>query len=308
MRKPSPHVHLCRCAVSAAGAVALALVLAPAASATSTGTAVAAVAAQASPTDAPGARITVAIPARATTTGKKKSGGCGLLNTVDPLSSCNPLTSTVAGIGSTVASLPGTLAGAAASGVMDQVAQWMIDAASTVNAFVVRQEGQVLTPELQASWYQGEFGQLAALGAGLAGLVALIALASAALRRDVEGLGEVVFGVFRAGFGTGVVIAVTVMALGVADGISNAVASSMSHQFFTTLSSAWSASGFGGFQSAALAFLIALVQVLAALLVWIELLVRDAAIYVAVLFFPVVLAAGIWPAWVGGCGGWGCCF
>ena len=54
--------------------------------------------------------------------------------------------------------------------------------------------------------------------------------------------------------------------------------------------------GFGGFGSSALATLIALVEVFAAVFVWLELIVRDAAIYLAVLFFPVALAAAIWPA------------
>ena len=42
--------------------------------------------------------------------------------------------------------------------------------------------------------------------------------------------------------------------------------------------------------------LIALIEVFAAIFVWLELIVRDAAIYVAVLFFPAALAAAIWPA------------
>ena len=42
--------------------------------------------------------------------------------------------------------------------------------------------------------------------------------------------------------------------------------------------------------------LIALIEVFAAIFVWLELIVRNAAIYMAVLFFPVALAAAIWPA------------
>ena len=42
--------------------------------------------------------------------------------------------------------------------------------------------------------------------------------------------------------------------------------------------------------------LIALIEVFAAIFVWLELIVRDAVIYLAVLFFPVALAAAIWPA------------
>ena len=40
----------------------------------------------------------------------------------------------------------------------------------------------------------------------------------------------------------------------------------------------------------------AFIQVIAAIAVWLELLLRQAAIYVAVLFMPAALAASIWPS------------
>ena len=55
---------------------------------------------------------------------------------------------------------------------------------------------------------------------------------------------------------------------------------------WSTVAHAWGTNGFGGFGSSALAMLIALVEVFAAIFVWLELIVRDAAIYLAVLFFP----------------------
>ena len=51
-----------------------------------------------------------------------------------------------------------------------------------------------------------------------------MALASAAIRRDPEALGATVYGMFRAGLGTGLVLVLTVLALGVADEISNTMA------------------------------------------------------------------------------------
>ncbi len=91
------------------------------------------------------------------------------------------------------------------------------------------------------------------------------------------------------------VISLTLLALSVADGISGDVAQHMPSQFFGTLSSAWGTQGWGGLASSALAFVAALVEVAVAVLLWIELLFRDAAIYVAVLFFPFTLAVAIWP-------------
>src|SRR5207245_11675527 len=50
------------------------------------------------------------------------------------------------------------------------------------------------------------------------------------------------------------------------------------------------------FRSPFLAFLIALFTVGAALMLWIELLVREAGVYVIVLMLPIAFAAFVWPA------------
>ena len=179
---------------------------------------------------------------------------------------------------------------------MDQVTAWMVQAAQTISGWVVKEAGVIAHPELTAGWYLHLFSGLAALGGALAGLVALIALASAAIRKDPDALGEVIYGIARAGIGTSVVIALTIIALSAADAIANGFAAQMPADFYKTLASQWGGSGFGGFGAAALAFLVAFVATIAGLLVWLELIVREAAIYIAVLFFPVGLAAGIWPA------------
>jgi hypothetical protein len=44
-------------------------------------------------------------------------------------------------------------------------------------------------------------------------------------------------------------------------------------------------------------FIAAVAMAFAALFVWIELLMRDAAVYVVALFMPLALAAAIWPRW-----------
>ena len=175
----------------------------------------------------------------------------------------------------------------------------MTDAARWVTEKIQGFIEETTTPELQASWYRERFDGMAALGVGLAVLVALIALGSAAMRRDSDAMGATFIGMFRAGIGTGIVLAITVMALSVADGITNWVAADAAGKeaaaFWGDVSTAWDGGDSAGFGSSAIAFVFALVQVLAGLAVWLELLVRSAAIYVAVLFMPMALAAGIWP-------------
>ncbi|HWX98106.1 MAG TPA: hypothetical protein VNZ01_14790 [Solirubrobacteraceae bacterium] len=192
--------------------------------------------------------------------------------------------------------LVGEAAGAVGNGILDLVAKWMIGAATQITTFVAREMQHTTTPQLQSAWFQAQFAPMADLGAALGLLVTLIALASAAIRRNPQALAATLAGIARAGIGTGLLVALTVIALGVADQISSAVLTSSPHAFYATVAHAWGTSGFGGFGSSALAMLIALVEVFAAIFVWLELIVRDAAIYLAVLFFPVALAAAVWPA------------
>ena len=89
----------------------------------------------------------------------------------------------------------------------------------------------------------------------------VIALGSAAIRKDPDALGEVIYGIGRAGIGTSVVVALTIIALTAADGISNEFAKQMPAAFYKTLATQWGGSGWGGFGAAALAFFGAAVSV-----------------------------------------------
>jgi hypothetical protein len=194
---------------------------------------------------------------------------------------------------------PGAAVGVAGGGVLDQLTRWMTDAARWVTGRIQKLIERTSTPELQSDWYRERFASMVSLGAGLSVLVAMIALGSAGLRRDPDALGATCLGMFRAGIGTGIVLALVVLALGVADGITNWVAADASGQtaskFWGDVASAWGGPDHAGFGSSAIAFLFAVVQVIAGIAVWIEMLLRQAGIYVAVLFMPAALAASIWP-------------
>ena len=209
------------------------------------------------------------------------------------------ITNAACSIGSTVVHGVGSIAAGIGNSILDAVASWLIGAATAITSFVAEQMRSTTTPQLESSWYEAQFAPIAALGAALALLVTLLALGSAALRRSPDALAGTLVAVVRAGFGTGVIVALTAIGLGIADAISADVLTSSPHTFWNTVSTAWSQHGFGGFGSSALAALIALVEVFGALFVWLELIVRGAVIYIAVLFFPVALAASIWPPLAG---------
>jgi hypothetical protein len=209
------------------------------------------------------------------------------------------ITNAACSAGNTIANGVGSIVSGVANTILDGIASWLIGAATAVTKFVAVQMRSTTTPQLQSSWYEAQFAPIAALGAALALLVTLVALGSAALRRSPDALAGTLVAVVRAGFGTGVIIALTVIGLGIADAISADILQSSPHAFWSTVSTAWGQRGFGGFGSSALAALIALVEVFGALFVWLELIVRNAVIYIAVLFFPVALAASIWPPLAG---------
>ena len=198
-----------------------------------------------------------------------------------------------------VTGAPGAVAGAVGEGIFNQLTKWMTDAAQWVTSKIQKLIDKTSTPELTADWYKDRFGAMVALGGGLSVLVAMIALASAGLRRDPDALGATFIGMFRAGIGTGIVLALVVLALGVADGITNWVATDASgktaSKFWGDVAGAWGKDASDSFGSSAIAFLFAVIQVIAGIAVWIEMLLRQAGIYVAVLFMPAALAASIWP-------------
>jgi hypothetical protein len=205
------------------------------------------------------------------------------------------VTNTLCDAGSTVAGAAGSVVGAVGNTVLDGIASWVIDADTTVTTFVEKAMTNTTSPRLEASWYVAQFAPMAQLGGGIALLVALIAFTSAALRRSPEAIAATLAGIVRAGVGTGVAIPLTTLGLAISDQISAAVVARSPHAFFASVAHAWGASGFGGLGSSALATLIAFVELIGAVAVWLELIVRGAVIYVAVLFFPVALAASIWP-------------
>ena len=188
---------------------------------------------------------------------------------------------------------------AAAAATFDLAAHWMIGAATKLTGAIVAMITSSASPQLTAAWFQRSFAPMAALGAALALLVTLIALTSAAVRRDPSALAGTLTGILRAGLGTGLLIALTTLALQISDAISADVIRSSHQTFWSQVGQAWGSSGFGGFGSSALAMLMAIVQVIAGVIVWLELAVRNAAIYLAVLFLPVALAASIWPSLAG---------
>ena len=189
-----------------------------------------------------------------------------------------------------------TLNSVASANPLDALGRWAVGGAQQILGAVEGASTSVTTPELSSAWFAGLFAYVVAYAAGLALLFALVGLIVAAARRDAEVVVGVVYGIVRAGLVTAMVVPLTIVVLAAVDGICTEIVKAMPSSAFSTLSDAWGSSGAGAFASGILAFLGALIEIVVAFVLLVELLLREAAIYVAVLFFPVTLAMAVFPS------------
>jgi len=213
-----------------------------------------------------------------------------------------------AGLGP-VCQAAGGIAGAAAtqvagfgvSSVLDAIAGWV----SAGGVWLLGQIGTFLdattSVDLGASWYTEHFRTMA----GLAGVVIvpllLFGVIQAIHRQSASMLiRSVTVNVPLAILLTAVAVKLVQLGLALTDSMSATVAQGAgldTNHFFGTTITALSGPATGGPATPTFVVLMGgLAVVFGAFLLWVELLIRSAAIYVAVLFLPLALASLAWPA------------
>lgn len=189
--------------------------------------------------------------------------------------------------------------GGAVHAVLDGMASYLVGGARSVLRAVTGLVGAP-TPRLAATWFTAHLSAMVALAAVL--VVPMLAAASigAVLRQDMARLGRT-WGVYLpvAAVGGSAVVPLTGEALRVTDAMSNAITYRMGvdvpraiGRVGAMVAGAATTGGGGVFVAGLLAFLV----VLGGVCLWLELLLRSAAIYVAVFFLPLALAGLVWPA------------
>lgn len=197
----------------------------------------------------------------------------------------------------------GPVASGAAGFVWDQVVQglvsWIVD---SVAWFV----GQVLTlledstkVDLRAGWFLDPGGPyrtvLAIAAALLLGFVFLGLLQGLLAGDPIVMLTRIVRDLPLAVLGMVVTIEVTTRLLQLADALSHTVLRGGSDNAKEVLRVISTASSFSG-QSSFVVALLGLLCIVAALFVWVELVIRAALIYLLIAFSPLVFAAMVWPS------------
>jgi hypothetical protein len=208
-----------------------------------------------------------------------------------PIVSCDP-----------TAGLAGDAARTAARGSLDALGGWISDGALALLGQVTDEMGRTTAPTLDASWFLAHAQVMETLAVLVLLPLLLASIMGALVHQDPGRLIRTVAVHLPLALGGGfVAVLLTGMALSLTDqlcdfvsvGLHNDVVGSVGNigLAMRAVSETTLNPGAGGF----LGFLVALLVTLGALLIWLELLLRSAAIYVAVMFLPLALSGLVWP-------------
>lgn len=223
------------------------------------------------------------------------TGNCDVF-VVDPL--CE--------VGKTVAGKAGEIATApvryAAGSAVDAVTSWVSDTAKWILGNVISFIDHSTTPGLEADWFDQRYQFMVGLAALVVLPLLLIATVRAVVTQDVSQLVRSFFVYLPvAVLGTFVAVHITQALLSITDSMSAAVARNVAgdvSEIFDSVGGTLSGVGaVGGPAAPSFAiFFGALLLVVGSFSVWLELLIRSAAVTAAVFFLPMILAGLVWPA------------
>lgn len=213
-----------------------------------------------------------------------------------------PICQAASGVTGLAGSAASQVAGFGVDSVLDALGAWVADGATWLLGQIGAVIGDTTGVDLGASWFTAHYGTMAALAAVVVIPLLLLGVIQSVYRQSASMLlRSVVVNVPLALLLTAVAVKLVQLGLAITDALSAAVAQGAgldSGHFLSSVTlelSGAQAAGVSGVPAFVL-FLGALAVVFGALLVWLELMVRAAAVYVAVLFLPLALASLAWPA------------
>lgn len=205
------------------------------------------------------------------------------------------------GSGGFIGNPVGAVAGAVGTSAMEALAGFVVDGAVWFLGQIAEAVTSSTSVTVTSSWFTEHYAAMTALAAVFALLFLLLAAAGTVFHQDPARLGRAVFAVGVAGLGTAAATTVTQLLLVASDELSALVAGSLAGDLKQAMTGATrglaslTLSPAGGAEVPAFAGLIAgLVAAVAAVLIWVELLLRGVAIYASLLFFPIALAGLAW--------------
>jgi hypothetical protein len=192
------------------------------------------------------------------------------------------------------------VAGAGISAVFSEAANWVASGAVWLIAQVGRVMSGTTSVDLQSGWFRAHESVMATLGAAVVLPMACCAAIQAVYRQSASMLARTFLVHLPLSLlFTGVAVTLVRVALAVTDAMSATVLSSAGVDTTNLLTGLFTilvpSAAVGGPVPGFVVFLGGLFVAFAALVLWLELVVRAAAVSVAVLFLPLALAALVWP-------------
>jgi hypothetical protein len=206
-------------------------------------------------------------------------------------------------------------------GVFEQITSWAAEGATYLLGQVAELADRTTTPDLLSKGFLRQYRGMASIATVLALLMLVFAVLESLGRGDGGMLVRVFFvNVPLAAIATTAAYVVVQLMVATTDGFCEAITHATAHDteaFFKSAIEGLSSAGGEATEAASgptapptagasgavavplfVGFITAMVAAFAAFLVWIELLMRDAAIYAVALFMPMAIAASIWPRWM----------
>ena len=190
-------------------------------------------------------------------------------------------------------------AGFVAGELWKAIDSWVLDGAGAALSATAGEISTTTAPQLQSTWFSANYWRVA----GLAALLTLPFLCAAAvqalMRSDLGLLVRAAFGYLPlAMVGVSLAAPLTMLLLSATDQLCAAVSPSgaggAAHFLASAATDSVGVSAIAG--SGFLAFIVGLFTVAAAIALLLEMLIREAAVYIVVLMLPLAFAAAVWPA------------
>ena len=202
-----------------------------------------------------------------------------------------------------VGDLAGDVAGAAGDFVMRGVTVWVTNAAVWVTGKVGELIDATSSPDVRAPWFVGQYRSMLAVAGLLALPMLLLAVIQALMRQDPWILARSAFGYLPMAFVlAGAAIVGTDRLISITDDLSamvNRGLGSRSDNLLASVGDAYSRAIEDDSDGAVPlfgVFLGAIILAIGAFVLWLEMVIRDAAIYIGLFFVPLTFIAMIWPA------------
>jgi hypothetical protein len=178
------------------------------------------------------------------------------------------------------------------------IGAWVLGGARFALHETAKVISETTTPQLGTSWFSATYWRVAGIAALLTLPFLFAAVVQALIHSDLALLLRTVLGYLPlAMLAVGIAAPVTILLLSASDELSRLVSSAAGYPGSGALKLGFLAGGLSGLAgSAFLIFFLGLLTVAGATALWLEMLMREAAVYVVVLMLPLAFSALVWPA------------